>query len=270
MKIKIFLVLFLLLFLSFYLFEFFKQNPAVVVTKKTPIFLSSNKDKLWSTEESVKRISTKFSSDKVSKTFTTVDNVLHAYKGWEHDDAAYSSAYTKNEYSNYVLDLEFKWGEGKYNPRKTKPRDAGIIFHVYGNTNTPWPSGMEYQLKEPNQYGGLVTVRTRALVSQNKGVYDGASPETLLGKKKGAKHLDIDTSGVPIYPDWNKARLEIRGDSGVYYLNGKKVMQYTKAEYFHKFLRQWRPLTQGRILLQAEGAEIQYRNIFLKPISAPK
>lgn len=267
MKVKIIrLFLFIFIVATIVLIYAYKQRSPIKITHNTPIFLTADKGKLWDTNESVTRITTKFSPREIEKTFTTSNDELHAYKNWDFPDAPYASAFTKNSYSNYVLELEFKWGEGKHTPRLNKPRDAGIIFHVYGHKNTPWPSGMEYQLKEPNQYGGLVTVRTRASVKQLGNIYNENAPEIILGKRKGASHLDINPVGKTINSDWNKIKLEVSGDSAVYYLNGKKVMQYQKAEYFNRLFRQWRPLTRGRIILQAEGAEIQYRNIILRPI----
>ena len=37
---------------------------------------------------------------------------------------------TKQEYENYHLRAEFKWGQATHAPRKDKPRDSGILFHV--------------------------------------------------------------------------------------------------------------------------------------------
>src|SRR6195256_5371206 len=39
---------------------------------------------------------------------------------------------TKQEFSNYYLRTEFKWGEGTYPPREGKARDSGILYHVIG------------------------------------------------------------------------------------------------------------------------------------------
>lgn len=248
----------------FYLYE---ATPVTIIKEKTPIFLTKDKGILWDTSESTKRIKTEFTHEEVRKTFTSQNNILHAYKGWKNIDAPYSSAYTKDIYSEFILDLEFRWGDGKFNPRASKPKDAGIIFHVFGGTNKPWPSGIEYQLKEPEQYGALVTVRTRALVTYEDKLYDKNAKEKVLGKNKGAAHLIIKPQ-KPINTEWNKLRLEVNRDSGTFYLNDEKVMEYRKAEKFNKFLRFWSPLVKGRIILQAEGAEVEYRNITLSPISS--
>jgi hypothetical protein len=37
---------------------------------------------------------------------------------------------TKQEFANYYLRTEFKWGEGTYTSREGKARDSGILYHV--------------------------------------------------------------------------------------------------------------------------------------------
>ena len=37
---------------------------------------------------------------------------------------------TKQEFADYYLRTEFKWGEGTYPPRDGKARDSGILYHV--------------------------------------------------------------------------------------------------------------------------------------------
>jgi hypothetical protein len=39
---------------------------------------------------------------------------------------------TLNEFSNYHLRLEFKWGKLKWAPRKTAKRDSGLLYHAVG------------------------------------------------------------------------------------------------------------------------------------------
>ena len=54
---------------------------------------------------------------------------------------------------------------------------------------------------------------------------------------------------------WNLAEAIADGDKLVYYFNGEKVMEGTKAWPSH-----------GRILFQSEGAEIFFRRIELHPL----
>ena len=54
---------------------------------------------------------------------------------------------TKQEYSDYYLRLEFKWGNPTYPPCEGKAHDAGILYHVVGENKT-WPKSLEFQMIE--------------------------------------------------------------------------------------------------------------------------
>ena len=45
------------------------------------------------------------------------------------------------------------------------------------------------------------------------------------------------------------------------------VNEAIDMQYYDETERSWRPLTEGKILLQAEGSEVYYRNITLTPLS---
>jgi hypothetical protein len=70
------------------------------------------------------------------------------------------------------------------------------------------------------------------------------------------------------HPGWNTVDVIVDGDRAVYLVNGKVVNRCTKMcrpdpnDPQHTV-----PLTRGRILLQAEGAEVLYRNIEIKDLS---
>src|SRR5262249_17624171 len=60
---------------------------------------------------------------------------------------------SQEEYENYHLKLEFKWGEKKWPPRdgdKT-PRDSGLLYHCvgeHGAAGTFWMRSQECQIQE--------------------------------------------------------------------------------------------------------------------------
>ncbi|HEY3131559.1 MAG TPA: family 16 glycoside hydrolase [Acidobacteriota bacterium] len=66
---------------------------------------------------------------------------------------------------------------------------------------------------------------------------------------------------------WNTIELTVRADSATHAVNGKTnnrcwaISQPDPSDQ-QKFV----PLRKGRILLQAEGAEIMYRNIEIGPL----
>jgi hypothetical protein len=64
----------------------------------------------------------------------------------------------------------------------------------------------------------------------------------------------------------------VRGDSAVYLVNGQVNMRVTHAKKWDAAANGWVKLDRGKILFQAEYAEISYRNIKIRPVleSDPK
>src|SRR5690349_7132717 len=60
---------------------------------------------------------------------------------------------TKESFGNYRLKLEFKWGQRKWNPRKDRKRDSGILYHAVGKHGADfgfWMRSQEFQVEEGN------------------------------------------------------------------------------------------------------------------------
>ena len=60
---------------------------------------------------------------------------------------------THEEYENYRLVVEFRWGTVTWNPRTARARDSGVLIHCQGpdgNTgktfNGPWMRSIEAQM----------------------------------------------------------------------------------------------------------------------------
>ena len=51
---------------------------------------------------------------------------------------------TKQDFQNYYLKAEFKWGEGTFAPREGQARDSGILYNVQGDQKV-WPRSIEFQ-----------------------------------------------------------------------------------------------------------------------------
>lgn len=58
---------------------------------------------------------------------------------------------TTDEFANYHLTLEFKWGEDKYAPKDSAKRDSGLLYHAVGPHGADgrfWMRSQEYQIQE--------------------------------------------------------------------------------------------------------------------------
>jgi|SRR2546426_11715413 len=59
------------------------------------------------------------------------DHVFRVENGVIHvSGKEFGYVITKQEFANYYLRAEFKWGEGTYAPRAGHARDSGILYHV--------------------------------------------------------------------------------------------------------------------------------------------
>src|SRR6187551_2656963 len=81
--------------------------------------------------------------------FDVENGEIHAYRD-EAAGSAQPNAYlaTKSEYRDYVLSLEYKWGEKKFAPRLDVVRDAGLLYHVHRERPDDWPASAESQIQE--------------------------------------------------------------------------------------------------------------------------
>ena len=193
---------------------------------------------------------------------------------------------TKEEYSDYHLVAEYRWGLATWGGRKDKTKDSGILLHCQGpdgNTgkdfNGPWMRSVECQIiqggtgdfilvgghdKDGERLVPKLTVTARK--EQNENVYDrdseprefqggrinwfGRDPEwkDVLGFRG---KYDVESSDGK----WTRLEVICHGDKITNIVNGKIVNMGTKSS-----------LTRGKIIFQSEGAEIFFRKIELTPL----
>ena len=68
---------------------------------------------------------------------------------------------------------------------------------------------------------------------------------------------------MDVHGEWNDVELITLGDSSIHIVNGKVVMRlFNSRNMIDKT-----PLTSGKIILQSEGAEVFYKDLYIKPIT---
>ena len=191
----------------------------------------------------------------------------------------YGGLSTKEEYGDYHLSVQFKWGEKVYEPRLTKPKDSGILYHCipkHGGFWNVWMNSIEFQVCE-GEIGDLFALSKRRLLvnstkaEDNVWQYDPNAAEVEFGggipkgdKTRGrCKTIKHDEKPVG---EWSTLELYCLGDIGIHVLNGKVVnvvKENTKAEKENNetFLR------KGKIQFQSEGAECSYKDIKIKALT---
>lgn len=142
---------------------------------------------------------------------------------------------TEKEYDSFVLKFEWRW--------PSKPGNSGCFVYVVGEDKI-WPKGVEAQLM--HEHAGDFW-----LVDNFKLDIDAARKDP-----KSDRHW-FRTKDKVEKPagEWNQYEVYCQGDTVRLVINGQDVNVGMKPE-----------LTKGKILLQSEGAEIQFRNIAVKPL----
>jgi hypothetical protein len=180
---------------------------------------------------------------------------------------------TKEEFENYHLQLQFKWGQEKYIPRKKAKRDSGLLYHSRGAHGASWffwMASQEFQIQEGDcgDYWSLLS-DVDANVTMNKDstyMYDKKGELRFFGPHGGLREhiIRAEDAEKPV-GEWNTIDLYSFGGSSIHIVNGKTVMVlHNSRQKVHDELI---PLTKGKIQLQSEGAEIFFKNIKIEKIS---
>jgi Domain of Unknown Function (DUF1080) len=203
------------------------------------------------------------------------DGVIHLYK----DAAAgtpqpFGYLSTRAEYSDYHLTLEYQWGTKKFAPRAGADtvRDAGVCYHVLA-PDMIWPTAVECQIQEGDT-GDVWLIHTRATShvhpdNMNYWTADQTGGVDLTKGDNPKGYQRFLRSYCYEQPGWNRVELIVRGDTATYLVNGHIANRVTGLKHWDAATASWQPLTKGKILLQAEGAEIFYRNITLQSLKTP-
>jgi hypothetical protein len=194
---------------------------------------------------------------------------------------------TKQAYRDYRLVIEYRWGGATWGERKTRTRDSGVLLHAQGrpgNTradfNGPWLRSVEFQIIEGGvgdiilvggyndageQLRPTLTVKSRK-DRDGENVFDPqGEPKVFTSGRinwwgrsedwadrlgfRGAQ--DVESPGL----EWTRLEAVVEKGNLTYYVNGKLVNAGTDSSW-----------TEGKIMIQSEGAEIYFRRMDLEPL----
>jgi len=194
---------------------------------------------------------------------------------------------TKQSFRDYRLTVEYRWGGATWGERRNRTRDSGILLHAQGrpgntakNFNGPWLMSQEFQIIEGG-VGDYISVAgftesglqarpslTMTVRKDRDGerVWDPKGTPTVVNSGRvnwwGRSEDWADTLGFRGPKDvespglqWTKLEAVVSGASLKYYVNGQLVLEATNSS-----------LTEGRIMIQSEGAEIYFRRIDVQPL----
>ncbi|MBI4875892.1 MAG: DUF1080 domain-containing protein [Acidobacteria bacterium] len=187
---------------------------------------------------------------------------------------------TREAYRDYHLTLEWKWGPLVFEPRLKNARDSGILLHCVGADGArggTWMESIECQIIE----GGCgdfilveganrpsMTVECRVGPDGQHYWQKGGAP---VAKDRGRFNWygrDVEWKDVLGFRgraevekpagEWNVSEAICDGSSVTNLVNGVVVNHGASASH-----------TQGKIMLQSEGAEILIRRFELAPVRKP-
>lgn len=179
------------------------------------------------------------------------DGILSVQKSNGGESTNGGDIVTTKKYKNFELLVDFKF---------TKGANSGVKYFVDTELNKGEGSsiGCEFQILDDKNH-----------------------PDANAGKDKN-RQLGALYDLIPAGPDktvkendWNTARVLVNGNHVEHWLNGKKIVEYTRSD------DAWRELVKGskykvwpnfgeaetgHILLQDHGDEVQFRNVKIKEL----
>lgn len=188
---------------------------------------------------------------------------------------------SRDEFSNYRIELEFAWGGKVWPPREKVARDCGLLVHSTGpdgKVGGSWLDGYQCNMIE----GGTGDL---SITGSNKAYrFFSQAEERPWGKKTGKyyrpgaafiefptgtrllwQNRDPDWENVINFRgkkdvekalgDWNQLVVTMAGNTMEVLLNGVTVSRAKDLS-----------VTRGKIQFQSEGAECLIRNVILTPL----
>ena len=180
----------------------------------------------------------------------------------------YGGLTTIEEFESYHLSLQFRWGEKKWPPRLNKKRDSGLLFHCVGKHGAfwnVWMRSLECQIQEGDCGDFIPLAGSQATLL--------AQPES-IGKQpiydphgtavKDAGYATRGPSEEKPLGEWNTVEVFTVGDQAVFVINGTPNMSIFDTR--QNSPEGQIPLKRGRLQIQSEAAEIEYRRVKLRTI----
>lgn len=184
---------------------------------------------------------------------------------------------TVREYANYHLRLEFKFGDARFEPRLLSKRNSGVLYHMFPERDRVWPNSIEFQLEE-SDVGDAILINARCYPGADLGGTPAwpnqvpTDPRPTFPRREGPRP-QIERQRVrkngdfEIIQDWNKIELLAIGNKAAHLVNGRIVNTLYELEAQDVADRDvYRPLTNGRIGLEVEAAEVSFRHVEIRQL----
>lgn len=151
---------------------------------------------------------------------------------------------TDSIYSNYTLRVEYRFAN--------KPGNCGVLVHA----STPralykmFPKSIECQMMHQNAGDFWCIVEDITVPDMEK--RRGPKAEWGITEGKGRRIINLTDNSEKPLGEWNTMVIECKGSSITVWVNNDLVNQGTNCT-----------ASKGHIALQAEGAEVEFRKVFI-------
>ena len=157
---------------------------------------------------------------------------------------------TEREFSDYKLVVEYRFSKD--------PGNCGVLVHA----STPrtlydmFPKSVEVQMQHENA-GDFWCIGENIEVPDMEKRRPRKDDQVFGGGPKDARRIIklADGAEKPL-GEWNTMQIECRGDEIIVHVNGTLVNHGFKST-----------VSSGKIALQAEGAEVEFRKVELTPLA---
>ncbi|MDD4107520.1 MAG: DUF1080 domain-containing protein [Prolixibacteraceae bacterium] len=173
---------------------------------------------------------------------------------------------TRETFSNYHLQLVFKWGDEEYTSR-----NSGLLYHGFGPFGAAlgtWMVNIECQLMHGRLGDTYLMNNTycETAVTEIEGgfKYDKEGEVKSFSREHNGQGIRKGVDAEKPLGEWNTVDLYCVGRTAVHVVNGQTVMVNKNTGKVENGTIV--PLTEGKIQLQSEGGEMFVKSIRIKPI----
>jgi hypothetical protein len=182
--------------------------------------------------------------------------------------------FTKQEFENFHLQLQFKWGDKKWYPRTERPRDSGLLYHAVGNHGDGdlfWMRSQEFQIQEGDcgDYWGVAGAMFDIRATMNPDSIYQYDPTgellTFSPTSEYGRHCKKHPDNENPTGQWNTVDLYCLGSTAIHITNGQVNMILENSRQLQDNVKS--PLTKGKIEIQSEAAVVYFKDIKIQPIT---
>lgn len=156
---------------------------------------------------------------------------------------------TEKEFSNYSLTVEYRFS--------AKPGNCGVLVHASKPRalNNMFPQSIEVQMQSGSA-GDFWCIQENIEVPDMEKRRPHKEGQKFGGAKEDARQiLNLTNGSEKPVGEWNTMTIEAKGSEIIVHVNGDLVNHGTNAT-----------ATKGKIALQAEGSEVEFRKVELTPL----